>query len=71
MALLALGRWAGLSWAELGLGRDTWRRGLCWALAAKGPPHGPGLTKAEQEQFAELNRPAVRLRQRGRRRMRS
>lgn len=36
VALLALGRWAGLSWAELGLGRGTWRRGLCWALAAIG-----------------------------------
>jgi membrane protease YdiL (CAAX protease family) len=35
-ALLALARWAGLSWAELGLGRGTWRRGLGWALAAIG-----------------------------------
>ena len=34
--LLALARWAGLSWAELGLGRGTWRRGLLWALAAIG-----------------------------------
>ena len=34
--LLALGRWAGLSWAELGLGRGTWGRGLRWALAAIG-----------------------------------
>ena len=34
--LLALARWAGLSWAELGLGRGTWRRGLRWALAAIG-----------------------------------
>ena len=35
-ALLALARWAGLSWAELGLGRGTWWRGLRWALAAIG-----------------------------------
>jgi len=34
--LLALARWAGLSWAELGLGRGTWLRGLRWALAAIG-----------------------------------
>jgi membrane protease YdiL (CAAX protease family) len=34
--LLALARWAGLSWAELGLGRGTWQRGLRWALAAIG-----------------------------------
>jgi CAAX protease family protein len=34
--LLALARWAGLSWAEIGLGRGTWRRGLCWALGATG-----------------------------------
>jgi len=34
--LLALARWAGLSWAELGLGRGTYRRGLLWALAAIG-----------------------------------
>ena len=34
--LLALARWAGLSWAELGLGRGTWRRGLRWALVAIG-----------------------------------
>jgi membrane protease YdiL (CAAX protease family) len=34
--LLALARWAGLSWAELGLGRGTWRRGLRWAGAAIG-----------------------------------
>jgi hypothetical protein len=34
--LLAIVRWAGLSWGELGLGRDTWRRGLLWALAAIG-----------------------------------
>ena len=29
--LLALARLAGLSWAELGLGPGTWRRGLAWA----------------------------------------
>jgi len=29
--LLALARLAGLSWAELGLGSGTWRRGLIWA----------------------------------------
>ena len=34
--LLAVARWAGLSWAELGLGRGTYRRGLLWALAAIG-----------------------------------
>jgi CAAX protease family protein len=34
--LLALARWAGLSWAELGLGRGTWPRGGRWALAAIG-----------------------------------
>src|ERR1700733_5554303 len=34
--LLAVARWAGLSWAELGLGRGTWRRGLLWAFAAIG-----------------------------------
>ena len=34
--LLAIARWAGLSWGELGLGRGTWRRGLLWALAAIG-----------------------------------
>jgi len=32
--LLAIARWAGLSWQELGLGRGTWRRGLLWALCA-------------------------------------
>src|ERR1700746_637303 len=32
--LLALARWAGLSWAELGLGQGTWRRGLLWGGAA-------------------------------------
>jgi uncharacterized protein len=35
-ALLALARWAGLGWSELGLGQGTWRRGLRWALAAIG-----------------------------------
>jgi len=34
--LLALARWASLSWAELGLGQGTWRRGLAWALAGIG-----------------------------------
>jgi membrane protease YdiL (CAAX protease family) len=34
--LIALARWAGLSWPELGLGRGTWRRGLIWAGAAIG-----------------------------------
>jgi uncharacterized protein len=29
--LLTLARLAGLSWAELGLGPGTWRRGLAWA----------------------------------------
>jgi uncharacterized protein len=33
---LALARWAGLSWQELGLGRGTWRRGLIWAAGAIG-----------------------------------
>jgi membrane protease YdiL (CAAX protease family) len=32
--LLTIARWAGLSWAGLGLGRATQRRGLTWALAA-------------------------------------
>jgi membrane protease YdiL (CAAX protease family) len=32
--LLAVARWAGLSWPELGLGRGTWRRGLIWAAGA-------------------------------------
>jgi len=32
--LLALARWAGLSWQELGLGAGTWRRGLVWAFGA-------------------------------------
>jgi len=34
--LLALARWAGLGWQELGLGRGTWRRGLVWAAGAIG-----------------------------------
>ena len=34
--LLAIARWAGLSWQELGLGRGTWRRGLIWASGAIG-----------------------------------
>jgi membrane protease YdiL (CAAX protease family) len=34
--LLAVGRWAGLTWQELGLGSGTWRRGLVWALVAIG-----------------------------------
>jgi membrane protease YdiL (CAAX protease family) len=34
--LLALARWAGLSWQELGLGPGTWRRGLVWAFGAIG-----------------------------------
>jgi uncharacterized protein len=33
---LAIARWAGLSWQELGLGRGTWRRGLIWATGAIG-----------------------------------
>jgi uncharacterized protein len=34
--LLAIARRAGLSWAELGLGPGTWRRGLIWAAAIIG-----------------------------------
>jgi membrane protease YdiL (CAAX protease family) len=34
--LLLIARRAGLSWAELGLGPGTWRRGLAWAGAAIG-----------------------------------
>jgi uncharacterized protein len=34
--LLWLARLAGLSWAELGLGPGTWRRGMTWAAAAIG-----------------------------------
>src|SRR6476469_1786281 len=33
---LAIARWAGLSWQELGLGRGTWPRGLIWAAGAIG-----------------------------------
>lgn len=34
--LLGLARLAGLSWAELGLGPGTWRRGLTWAAVIIG-----------------------------------
>lgn len=34
--LLALGRMAGLSWSDLGLGRGTWRRGAIWGAALIG-----------------------------------
>jgi uncharacterized protein len=34
--LLTLARLAGLSWAELGLGPGTWRRGLTWSAAIIG-----------------------------------
>ena len=34
LALLALGRWTGLSWAQLGLSRDRLRSGRRWALSA-------------------------------------
>jgi hypothetical protein len=34
--LLALARWAGLSWQEVGLGPGTWRRGLVWAFGTIG-----------------------------------
>src|SRR5436309_2629777 len=37
---LAIARWAGLSWQELGLGRGTWRRGLIWAAGAIGAVAG-------------------------------
>ena len=36
VGLLALARWAGLSWQEVGLGAGTWRRGLIWAFGAIG-----------------------------------
>jgi membrane protease YdiL (CAAX protease family) len=36
VGLLAVARWAGLSWRELGLGGGTWRRGLVWAAGAIG-----------------------------------
>jgi membrane protease YdiL (CAAX protease family) len=34
VGLVALVRWRGLGWAELGLGREHWRSGLGYALAA-------------------------------------
>jgi len=34
IGLVALVRWRGLGWAELGLGREHWRSGLGYALAA-------------------------------------
>lgn len=34
LGLVALVRWRGLDWAELGLGRGHWRSGLGYALAA-------------------------------------
>jgi membrane protease YdiL (CAAX protease family) len=34
--LLAIGRAAGLSWQEMGLGAGTWRRGFTWAAAGTG-----------------------------------
>lgn len=36
VVLAALARLAGLSWADLGLGRGTWRRGLAWAAVVIG-----------------------------------
>jgi CAAX protease family protein len=36
IVLLALARLAGLSWAELGLGPGTWRRGATWGAAVIG-----------------------------------
>jgi uncharacterized protein len=36
VALLGIARLAGLSWAELGLGPGTWRRGLTWAAVIIG-----------------------------------
>jgi membrane protease YdiL (CAAX protease family) len=38
--LLAIARWAGLDWRELGLGKGTWRRGLVWAFGAIGAVGG-------------------------------
>jgi membrane protease YdiL (CAAX protease family) len=32
--LLLIGRTSGLTWAQIGLARDTWRRGLLWAVGA-------------------------------------
>lgn len=34
--VLALSRWFGLSWAELGLSRGTWRSGLLWGAISAG-----------------------------------
>src|SRR3954464_9667208 len=34
VGLVALVRWRGLGWTELGLGREHWRSGLGYALAA-------------------------------------
>src|ERR1700740_1848007 len=34
VGLVALVRWRGLAWPELGLGRENWRSGLGYALAA-------------------------------------
>ena len=36
VGLLAIARWAGLSWQELGLGSGTLRRGLIWGSCAIG-----------------------------------
>lgn len=35
-ALALVGRASGLSWADVGLARSTWRRGLIWALVSLG-----------------------------------
>ena len=37
VGLLAVARWAGLGWRELGLGEGTWRRGLVWASVRSEP----------------------------------
>lgn len=34
LVLVGLGRWAGLSWEDLGLARRAWRRGMAWAGGA-------------------------------------
>ena len=34
VGVLALGRWRGLAWRQMGLGSDTWRSGLRWGGAA-------------------------------------
>jgi membrane protease YdiL (CAAX protease family) len=34
--VLALGRWRGLSWQQMGLAPETWRSGLRWGAAAVG-----------------------------------